>query len=64
VKDVIVSAESINDGKAPQYVYFTEDEIAARNERLAAKASSAATPAQTASTASKTTAAKSTGSKK
>jgi len=63
VKDVIVSAECITDYKAPQYIYFTEDEIAARNERLAAKASAGA-PAQTATAPSKTTAAKSTSSKK
>jgi hypothetical protein len=61
VKEVIVSGECISDGKTPQFVYFTEDEIAARNERIAAKAT---TPATNAPTVSKATAAKSTSSKK
>jgi ATP-dependent Clp protease ATP-binding subunit ClpX len=61
VKDVIVNAECINDGKSPQYVHFTEDEIAARNEKIAAKATAA--PAS-ASTTSRASTAKSTSSKK
>lgn len=61
VKDVIVNAECINDGKSPQYVLFTEDEIAARNEKIAAKATAA--PAS-ASTTGRTSGAKSSSSKK
>lgn len=61
VKDVIVSGECVSEAKSPQYVYFTDDEVAARNERIAAKAT-ASTPA--ASATSKTSAAKSTSSKK
>ncbi|NBO38029.1 ATP-dependent Clp protease ATP-binding subunit ClpX [bacterium] len=63
VKEVIVSGECISDGKHPQYTYFTEDEIAARNERLAAKVTASAAPA-TAPATGKAAAAKSTGSKK
>jgi len=61
VKDVIVSGDCVAHGKPPSYVYFTEDEIAARNERVAAKASTSA-PAVPAAT--RTSATKSTSSKK
>jgi len=61
IKDVVVSGECVSESKSPKYIYFTDDEVAARNERIAAKAT-ASTPAAPAT--SKTSAAKSTSSKK